>query len=201
MNEEQRSNATRRVSAGRWLAGFLTAFALLVALGAAALVFGGVGPSAAVSAGPPMQMDMRLTLDEGEVLEFEVASFQIGLAQLGDPGVGGKVNIQDMSVTKWLDDDSPKLHKACCLGNHYPEALLTVRKAGGDALEYLKIQMNDVQIADYNVGGTGDDTVPMESISLNFGHIEYTYTSQDRKNPEKTAVGYDCDALRECTRR
>ena len=56
-----------------------------------------------------------------------------GSAHVGGGAGAGKVNVQDISVTKYVDSSSPKLMLACCNGTHYANALLTVRKAGGDA--------------------------------------------------------------------
>src|ERR687886_324578 len=102
-----------------------------------------------------MAVDMFLKIDsvKGESKdnkhpnEIDVLSWTWGLSNHGSAHVGGgagagKVNVQDVQVTKYVDSSSPKLLLACCSGNHYPNALLTVRKAGGDSpVEYVKIKM------------------------------------------------------------
>src|SRR5690348_6092500 len=99
-----------------------------------------------------MAVDMFLKLDgiKGESLdskhkdEIQIESFSWGLAQTGTMSAGmgggaGKVNVHDISVTKYVDKSSPELMLACCNGKHIPSGLLTVRKAGEKPLEYLKI--------------------------------------------------------------
>ncbi|MBW0001478.1 MAG: type VI secretion system tube protein Hcp, partial [Verrucomicrobia bacterium] len=82
--------------------------------------------------------------------EIDVLAWSWGMSNAGSAHVGGgagagKVNVQDVSVTKYVDSSSPKLMLACASGTHYDNALLTVRKAGGDSpVEYIKIKMDEV---------------------------------------------------------
>jgi type VI secretion system secreted protein Hcp len=62
---------------------------------------------------------------------------QSGTTHMGGGGGAGKVNVQDLSLTKYVDKASPNLVMATCNGKHYKEALLTVRKAGEKPIEYL----------------------------------------------------------------
>ena len=67
--------------------------------------------------------------------EIDVLAWSWGMSQAGSGHVGGgsgsgKVNVQDLSLTKYIDLSSADLMLACCNGKHYPEAKLTVRKAG-----------------------------------------------------------------------
>ncbi len=58
---------------------------------------------------------------------------QSGTMHTGGGGGGGKVNVQDLSVTKWVDKSSPVLmqYRSIESGVHGEN---TVRKAGGDDL-------------------------------------------------------------------
>ena len=62
-------------------------------------------------------------------------------------GGAGKVNVQDLSFTKFVDASSTDLMMACCNGKHFKEALLTVRKAGENPVKYIKIKMEEVLIS------------------------------------------------------
>jgi type VI secretion system secreted protein Hcp len=57
-----------------------------------------------------------------------------GSAHQGGGAGSGKVNVYDMSVTKYIDSSSAKLMLNCCNGKHFANAVLTVRKAGGRTL-------------------------------------------------------------------
>ncbi len=116
--------------------------------------------------------------------EIDVLSWSWGMANAGSAHMGngagtGKVNIQDLSVTKFIDSSSSPLMLACCKGTHFPSALLTVRKAGGEApVEYVKIKMDEVFITSVSTGGSGGEDRLTENISLNFAKVHVDYTPQ-----------------------
>jgi type VI secretion system secreted protein Hcp len=116
--------------------------------------------------------------------EIDVVSFSWGVTNSGTAGFGGgqgagKVVPHDLSFVKVIDKASPTLFIGCATGQHYKNAVLVVRKAGGGQQEYLKITMEDVFVSSFVTSGTGGDSiVPSESISLNFGKIEHSYKAQ-----------------------
>jgi type VI secretion system secreted protein Hcp len=78
-----------------------------------------------------------------------------GSAHAGGGAGAGKVNVQDLTFTKWVDKATPKLALACCSGQHFKDATLVVRKAGEKPVEYLKIKMDVVFIGSISTGGSG----------------------------------------------
>jgi len=138
-----------------------------------------------------MAVDMFLKLDDvkGEAQdkthkeEIDVLSWSWGMSQSGTMHVGGgggagKVSVQDLSLTKYVDKASPNLIMAACNGKHHKEALLTVRKAGEKPLEYIKITMKDVLVSSISTGGSGGEDRLTENITLNFGQFKVEYTPQ-----------------------
>ena len=93
-------------------------------------------------------------------------------------GGGGKANIQDMSVTKFVDKASTKLMGVACDGSHINEITLTVRKAGKTPLEYLIIIMKECLITSYSTGGSGGEDRLTENITINFAKFEMKYVPQ-----------------------
>jgi type VI secretion system secreted protein Hcp len=142
-----------------------------------------------------MAVDMFLKVDDvkGESVdgkhagEIEVLSWSWGMTQSGTThsgtgGGAGKVDVHDISLTKYVDSASPNFIKACCSGLHYQKALLTVRKAGGPtAVEYLKITMEDLLISGISSGGSGGGDRLTETVTLNFGRFKTEYAPQDAK--------------------
>lgn len=114
-----------------------------------------------------------------ELLAWSWGMSNSGTAHSGTGAGAGKVNVQDLSLTKYIDSGSPSLQLACCNGKHFPEALLTVRKAGENPLEYLVIKMSEVMITSVSTGGSGGEDRLTENVTLNFAKVEVTYTPQD----------------------
>jgi len=99
---------------------------------------------------------------------------------MGSGGGSGKVNVQDMSFTKYIDKASPDLMLACCNGKHYDQAVLTVRKAGEQPLEYVKITMSEVIISSVSTGGSGGEDRLTENVVLNFAKVGVDYKEQTK---------------------
>lgn len=116
--------------------------------------------------------------------QIELESFSWGETQSGTAGRGGgagagKVQPTDFSFVKKVDKSSPVLLIGCATGQHFKNAVLTARKAGGGQQDYLKITMEDVLISSYQTGGSAhSDVVPMDQVSLNFAKLEMSYKEQ-----------------------
>jgi type VI secretion system secreted protein Hcp len=116
-----------------------------------------------------------------DVLSFSFGATQTGTFGAGGGGGAGKVNVHDINFTKPLDKSSPDLFLKCCTGEHYDEAVLECRKAGGSPLVYLKVTMNDLLVSSVQHGGASSSEIPTENISLNFAKIKMEYTEQTEK--------------------
>jgi type VI secretion system secreted protein Hcp len=132
-----------------------------------------------------------------ELLSWSWGMSQSGTTHRGTGGGAGKVNVQDLSIAKYVDTSSPNLVLACCNGKHFPEAVLTLRKAGEKPLDYLIIKMTDVIITSVSSSGSGGDELIVESASLNFAKFTYAYQAQDKsgaKSGGAIEVQYDIAA-------
>ncbi len=130
--------------------------------------------------------------------EIDVLAWSWGLSNSGSAHFGagagaGKVNVQDLSFTKWIDQSSPELLLAGCNGKHFPEAKLTVRKAGENPLEYLIISMQDVMVTSVSTGGSGGEDRLTENVTLNFAKVKVDYTEQTSTGAagNKPKMGWD----------
>ena len=122
----------------------------------------------------------------GHKEEIDVLAWSWGLSQSGSfhggsGGGAGKVSIQDISVTKYVDTASTALVLACCKGTHIDSAVLTVRKAGDKPLEYIKITLTKVLVSSVSTGGSGGEDRLTENLSLNFAKFKVEYTKQADK--------------------
>jgi type VI secretion system secreted protein Hcp len=127
---------------------------------------------------------------EIDILAWSWGMSNSGTAHLGGGAGAGKVNVQDMSFTKYIDKASCKLQLACAVGQHFDDALVTVRKAGTTPLEYLKITMTDVMVTAVSTGGSGGEDRLTENVTLNFAKVKVEYQEQDDKGAGKPAGDY-----------
>jgi len=153
-----------------------------------------------------MAVDMFLKLngvtgeskDKVHTKEIDVLSWSWGLMNSGSAHVGGgagsgKVSVQDVTLSKFVDSSSPKLMLACCNGTHYPSAVLTVRKAGGKPVEYIKVKMEEILIAGVSTGGSYSEDRLTENIILNFAKVSMDYTPQKADGSADTAIPFAWD--------
>lgn len=130
------------------------------------------------------------SVDKTHPGEIDILAWSWGMSQSGTthsgPGAGaGKVNVQDLSITKYVDSASAKLQLYCANGKHLDEATLVVRKAGETPLEYIKITMTDLIITSVSTGGSGGEDRLTENVVLNFAKVKFIYTPQ---GPDGKAV-------------
>jgi type VI secretion system secreted protein Hcp len=121
---------------------------------------------------------------------FEIFSFSIGASnpvQIGSGVQGlasGKVSISSFNVMKQADKSTPALFAACCVGDHFPKAIVTLRRSGTDTknagkafmtYEFAEVMVESVQWS----GSGGGDSVPTESVSFAFGSVTLSYMPTD----------------------
>ena len=134
--------------------------------------------------------------DEIEVISFSWAATQTGTSASGGGSGAGKVSISDIEIRKRTDRASPVLYQFCCTGQHIAKADLTIRKAGGEQLEYLKIHLEDLIISSFFMGGRFADEQVEEAIRINFTRSAVTYSPQtgDGAGAAVVSGGYDTKA-------
>ena len=115
---------------------------------------------------------------EIDVLAWSWGMSQSGSFHIGGGGGAGKVNVQDISITKWVDKASANLMLFCSNGTHITDATLYVRKAGKTPLEYIVIKMTKVMVTSVSTGGSGGEDKLTENITLNFAKVDYQYQPQ-----------------------
>jgi type VI secretion system secreted protein Hcp len=132
-----------------------------------------------------MPVDMFLKVDgiKGESKdskhpgEIDVLSWSWGMTSSSPAGGGGgggtgRVSFRDLSIGKRIDAATPTLMLSCASGQHIKSALLTARRGGGTALEYLKIRM------DVGVGEPGAGGEVTETVTFNFREVRVDYIGQ-----------------------
>lgn len=91
-------------------------------------------------------------------------------------------NIQDFKFTMRVNKASPKLFEACAAGTRLRSAVLSVCKASGTKMEFLKIVLSNVIIGSFKIDGVSvSPENPLIEVTLDFGKIEFYYTDTDPK--------------------
>ncbi|MFH1146593.1 MAG: type VI secretion system tube protein Hcp [Pseudomonadota bacterium] len=134
---------------------------------------------------------------------IEVLSYSWGVSQMGSgsaSGTGGaaaaRADFQDFSAVKILDKASPALALACSEGRHIKEVKVELCRAGGDKMPYMEYKMTNALVSSVSVGGGGGGE-PTESLTFNYGKIEWTYSQQKRADGSpggKVPGGWDLEA-------
>jgi type VI secretion system secreted protein Hcp len=139
-----------------------------------------------------MAFDMFLKLDgiSGESKdskhkdEIEILSFSWGVSNSGTSHVGGgagsgKASFQDLSLVAMTQKSSIALLESVSSGKHISSGTLTLRKAGSQPLEFLKIKLTDILVSSFSLGGaTGGESTPTDAFTLNFSKVDVDYTEQ-----------------------
>jgi type VI secretion system secreted protein Hcp len=145
------------------------------------------------------------SLDSDHKNEIEVINWNWHIHQeanmhTGSGGGAGKASVDDLEFEHYVDRSSPNLMKYCLTGKHIDEAKLTIRKAGGNPLEYLKLTMNDVVVTRVQPYGTEEDSIRIrEKVSLSFARVKQEYTVQNAQGGSGGAVtaGFDIQKNKE----
>ena len=144
-----------------------------------------------------MAVDMFLKIEgvDGEARdkehkgEIDVLAWSWGMSQAGTAGMGGgggagKVDVQNISLTKYIDLATEKLWLSCANGKHFDSATLTMRKAGENPLEYIVFTMEQVMVTSTSTGGSGGEDRITENVTLDFSKFEMEYKSQKKDGTE-----------------
>lgn len=122
-----------------------------------------------------------------ECLSF---SHAIAMQLTSDPSnrerTSGKPNVQDMTISKYMDQASPVLNQTCCEGKKIGDATITIgRNENGNVMTLMTYKLRDAMISSVSAASSGGDK-PSETLTLNFTAIQWDYTSQ---KPDSTKEG------------
>src|SRR5258705_10762160 len=135
-----------------------------------------------------VDMFMKIATIDGESKdakhpkEIDVLAWSWGMSNSASWSAGhgsaGKVNIQDLSFTKYVDSSSNALMLNCAQGSFLTKANLVVGKAGKTPQEYIKIELSDVFVTAVSTGGSGGEDLLTENVTLAFSKCKFEYAPQ-----------------------
>jgi type VI secretion system secreted protein Hcp len=121
------------------------------------------------------------SLDERKLNQIELETLSMAGANSGTPfqSTKPKVSLGPVVVTKWIDKSSPNLFANLCNGQSF-KATITVRKSGGEPVDYLKIELKNCMVSSYKLD-IQNNSAALECVSLTYSQIQYSYWTQDAK--------------------
>lgn len=130
-----------------------------------------------------------------DVLAWSWGMSNSGTTHTGSGGGTGKVNVQDISVTKYIDKSTPDLMLLTANGKHFSELELIVRAVCAECAPepYFTLTMSDVIVSSVSTGGSGGEDRLTENVSFNFAKVEWCYTEtlKDGSPGTKECQGWD----------
>jgi len=138
--------------------------------------------------------------DKGHKDEIDVLSWSWGMSQSssGTGGGGsGRVNVQDMSVTKYVDSSSTEIYRTLVTGQHLGDVTIAVSSKKYSGSEpYLIYKLKDVIITSVSTGGSGGEDRLTENVTLNFEEVQVTYQAFDDKKKSGDPHVFQFNVLR-----
>jgi type VI protein secretion system component Hcp len=109
---------------------------------------------------------LRLPTGASPFIAFSWGASNSGAVSGGGAGAG-KVSIQDISITRLTDAQSPEIFKTVASGRH----LQVVEIETGTT----KFRFEDVLVSSFSTGGAIDNKSPRtDNVTFNFGRVTYT---------------------------
>lgn len=131
--------------------------------------------------------------------EISVESWTWGVANAAPaPGGGGsgvgRARFTDLSFTHRVDRASPHLWKVCASGEQIRDAVLSVARPGANPQDYLTLKLSAVSVTSVAMAdASADAQIPLESVSLAFRKVEYSYKPQNPNGSLGAAVEFRFD--------
>lgn len=109
-------------------------------------------------------------------------------------GGAGKATVADFCFTHYTDKSSPNLLSYCLTGKHINNIVFVIRKAGGEALEYVTITFTDAIITFVDMeGSSADETRPVEKVKFSFSKVTEDYVMQNSEGSKSGVISASYD--------
>lgn len=119
-------------------------------------------------------------LTAGHVDDIEVRSWSWGVqasSAIGSTAATGRRQYKHLLIVKGLDSASTALLSALATNDEVKEATLTLRKAGGDALDYYTMTLTQARIVNIDLH-VDEHGTPLETVGIAYAKIDIEYKRQ-----------------------
>lgn len=138
-----------------------------------------------------MAVDMYMRIDgvTGESKDgnhqgwTNIRSYAWGASQPGNMSIGsggglGKASFSDLRITAMVDRATPAVLKYCANGKHVSTIEVSVCKAGGSQIEYLRITLNEVLVTSVDQSAANDSDAVMVTYTFQAAKVKQQYWEQ-----------------------
>ncbi|MBC2836435.1 Hcp family type VI secretion system effector [Paragemmobacter straminiformis] len=130
------------------------------------------------------QDDFMSKLGAFEIISFELgAENTINIGSMSSGGGAGKATFKEFTITKKTDTASTALFGALCLGTHFDDVVVELRRSGTasrtDQL-FMRFTMKMVLVQDISWSGSDGDDVCEETVIMQYGAIKIEYIPQKK---------------------
>lgn len=137
----------------------------------------------------PVTIQLRGSLDlddpaaapgDGLTAPIEVLAWSWGMGGiLGTDSGPARVNVQDLSLTKYIDHSSLALGRACSGGRRLRRAVLFAQTSSAAPVAHYTITMEDALLANIAMGGSGGEDRLTENICITFARVTVAHAVAD----------------------
>ena len=127
-----------------------------------------------------------------EILSFEIgAENNINIGSISGGGGAGKATFKELTVTKKTDTGSTDLFHQLCVGKHFDDAHIVLRRSGHEENasggNFLQWDFKLVMVQDISWSGSDGDDVCEETVVFQYGAMKVTYKPQDAQGKNQDA--------------
>jgi type VI secretion system secreted protein Hcp len=134
---------------------------------------------------------------QGHVDDIELIGWRWGAqagSAIGSTATTARRQYQPLVVLKRIDSASTGLLSALATNDEVKEAKLTMRKAGGETLDYLRITLAGARVTDVDVEVDARG-VPVEKVVIAFTKVDIEYQRQTSAGASAGAFTFSDEVL------
>jgi type VI secretion system secreted protein Hcp len=120
------------------------------------------------------------SVSPGHEDDIEVESWRWGVqasSALGSTQATARRSYSGLTIVKRIDSSSTALLSALATNDEIKEAVLTMRKSGGEAVDYFLLTLKEARVTQID-HGVSDDGGTRETVAFAFRKVEVEYRKQ-----------------------
>ncbi len=134
---------------------------------------------------------------------IELGSLQWGISRMTNMSAGAgheretsAPQMTEFSVTKQMDEASPKIFQEACSGQAKKVQIHLVRTANDKLQTYMEYELDNCLVSAYSVSSGGD--APTEALAFAYTKVTMKFTHWDKSNKPGTpiAASYDLETAK-----